>query len=625
MNNNLRVKNVIRTLTMVLSLALLPMLGHAQTFQTYTGGDGGTWDQGVTPDWNGAAAWQGGFDDAYFNTPGTVNVSDANGTVTANYLEFNQSGAATITGGTLEENPWLTWGTDPSPGYETFIQMDGGAGPVTIASQIELSDLGGNEQDYINNYSSSNLTLNNIDFGAYTLQPTRTSDRRVNLSSYSAAGSITLNGTYTDSATYGYGEFNITGGSSGVINFTANSNFNGFSGGQINNFAGGTENLYTDKFTANTNFAEQQANGGANEINLEGALTIQSGLYDSMKNSGTASVDGVSDYGYAHINQATAAVSTWVGHINLDGTNLNLSSVAGGRLIVDNFGGDAPLGLIISGSGTVVLADVNGNGYDERDGQGLLRSTSTVAADLQTGSTTLIENSNVGTSAFGTGTNFGRDAANPGTDQNPNYISNNPVVKLESGATLGGNGGSAPQIVAEAADSVIAPGDAGQANLGIHPSIGLLTLSGGLDAENGLTMDFKLTGGLSNTANPLMSTPAPGVDNDAININGLTLNGPVTVNFTALTALALDTPYTLMFGSGWTSNPTGAPLTFDFIAPAGYTLDPNYGSGKGYIFSRTPANTSLTVEFIPEPSTYGLMGLGLLALVAIGRFRRLAA
>jgi hypothetical protein len=98
------------------------------------------------------------------------------------------------------------------------------------------------------------------------------------------------------------------------------------------------------------------------------------------------------------------------------------------------------------------------------------------------------------------------------------------------------------------------------------------------------------------------------------------LNGPVTVNFQALGPVAIDTPYTLMKGGAgvWTK---GADTSFTFNTPAGYVLDPSFGT-DGYIFSTTPDGGSFSVEFIPEPSTWALMGLGLVALLAIGRFRK---
>jgi hypothetical protein len=350
----------------------------------------------------------------------------------------------------------------------------------------------------------------------------------------------------------------------------------------------GTLNIATDKFAGQT--IVLQNNPGTNHtINLVGARTLNAGFYVNIGN------------GPWTLNQSTADESTYGGSIGDYASTFVASAVDGGRL---NLTGDVSgysFGTFLTktGAGTVVLGNPNGNGFNTQQAP----NNNGVMADVQQG-TLLINNSQ----GYAMGNRSG-------------------TVNVEKGATFGGTGTLSPnqQVVSEDAGSIIAPGDAGQANLGIHPSIGLLTLAGSLTAENGLTMDFKLTGGLHGepdaNGNP---TPAPGIDNDAINVNNLTLNGPVTVNFTALNALATETPYTLIFGSGtWTSS----DLTFDFIAPAGYAMDLDYGFLKGtpgYVFSRTPGVSSLTVEFvaIPEPSTYGLLGLGLLALVAIGRLRQ---
>jgi hypothetical protein len=64
-------------------------------------------------------------------------------------------------------------------------------------------------------------------------------------------------------------------------------------------------------------------------------------------------------------------------------------------------------------------------------------------------------------------------------------------------------------------------------------------------------------------------------------------------------------------------------ITDTFVAQAG---------GQEFLFLGQPPQTSapvlvgeIQVRQLPEPSVYGLLGLGLLALVAIGRFRKLTA
>jgi hypothetical protein len=546
-----------------------------------------------------------------YNGPTTINgvtVVTPNNTVSG-YTAFGtsavtlNSATVVLTGGTLANSFTANTGVsyfDISSGTQTLsgpinilstgpqgtdglIFSQSGSGALTTTGKIEAA--GGVLLDFANS-GSANMNVGSID-----LQPFN-GDEVIFFDS-TGAGNITLDGTYTSditappqgsigSSTMMLGYLSRNGAGNYYIAPSANmSEFEPYDvhgKAAIWMFAG---NLYLD----NSSFVQGQyiaVDGGGNDsVNVVGAQTINASIYVANLNQLT-------------VSQTTADETNWAGAIQDNNTNLVFSTVDGSRLNIAYVEGGTNYTIVKTGGGTVNLYSANGNDLSGNPG---------VVADIQQG--TLLINNTPGV-GFGLGRSGG-------------------TVRIEAGATLGGSGSldSAQQVVAEDATSVIAPGDPGQSGLhfNINPSIGTLSI-GSLAAANGLTMDFKLTGGL----NGQQSTPAPGIDNDAINVTNLTLNGPVTVNFTVLGSIALDTPYTLIFGSGsgtWTTDPTGAPLTFDFIAPAGYTMA-DYGSGgQGYIFSRTPSNSSLTVEFIPEPSTYGLLGLGLLALVAIGRFRRL--
>jgi hypothetical protein len=187
---------------------------------------------------------------------------------------------------------------------------------------------------------------------------------------------------------------------------------------------------------------------------------------------------------------------------------------------------------------------------------------------------------------------------------------NNEVVKIEAGATLGGNGISAPQIVAEAATSVIAPGDPGyQSAAGAFVSLssGTLHLLGGLAAANGLTMDFKLD------SSDFSNSDAIDFGQGAVSIGGV-----LTINLTSLDGgVATDKAYTIMSGEGdWSGfTPTSTIIT----APAGYTA-------TGQIITYGDDNTyQVTLTATPEPSTYALLIGGLAVLGFLGVRQRRSA
>jgi hypothetical protein len=350
-----------------------------------------------------------------------------------------------------------------------------------------------------------------------------------------------------------------------------------------------------------------------NLLNIQGAQTVNISIYSSQKNSGPMVQDGPNDNPYSigitgtmAYRQGTTDLSTWTGFSNQNGSNTILEAVSGGRLVWSgDLGSGTPEGLTIGSStdstetGTVVLANSTGNDYNEEDGDGYIQPTSTTAADLKSG-TTLITNT--------TGSAFGSATTTAGNPIVQGSATVTEVVKLEGGATLGGNGISAPQIVAEAANSVIAPGDPGYTSTAhtIALSTGKLTLSGGLAAAQGLTMDFKLSETIANS--------------DSIDFGSgvVSIGGVLTINLTSLNGSVNTTsPYTVFSGTGnWSGFD---PTSIDINGPTGYTATGNL------VTSSSLKQYEITFAEVPEPSTYALLLGGLAGLVVLAKRRRLLA
>ncbi len=187
------------------------------------------------------------------------------------------------------------------------------------------------------------------------------------------------------------------------------------------------------------------------------------------------------------------------------------------------------------------------------------------------------------------------------------------VPNVQTYATLGGTGDTHVAVTAMGANSSITPGDPT-----VNGGIGTLTLAGGLTASSGLTLNFVLNGEGGGVENP-------GVNNSVLDVPTLTLNGPVTINFTTLDTVATGVYYTVIQGTdpenpnavaNWTgvTNPT-----FTFNAPAGYAVE-------NYILEQDLGGDTFSVEFesVPEPSTWALMGLGTVLVAGAVRFRKLA-
>jgi hypothetical protein len=529
----------------------------------------------------------------------------------------NGANIGITTGGTLANNFTIHQSSN--------IVFTSGSSDLNLTGPIEIS--GTSIGVGIGNQTSSNLNVGNITFD------------KVLGNSYgvyfdaSGTGGIYLTGTYTSpylttdqtTGNYGppsnggYGPSSLQFGNGGEenanyyltpqANFTNMAPLTGNGVGSVDGTAGigfdsGTLNIENSTWVPGQIIDVQDYYYSNHTVNVIGSqdvnLFVYVNLYNWSLNNGTS--------GSWSLNQTTADSSTWGGPIQMNGAPLTISVVAGGRLtFTSDMGGGGPNLITKTGAGTVVFDNPNGNDF---------QSGGTVA-DIQQG--TLIVNSTSG-GGFGLGSSAGN-------------------INIEAGGTLGGSTtlAGAQQVVAEDSTSVIAPGDPGNAAFGIAPQIGTLSIDGGLTAENGLTMDFKLNG---NGSNGGFLANNPGENNDFLEIGTGGMNfgsgtPTVTINLTAIGNAPLLTGtgnfYILIQGASSTGGDwLGNPI-FDINTPAGYALDPTFGpddglgDGKdlGYIYDTTGDTFYVQLIAVPEPSTYGLLGMGVLGLVAIGRFHRL--
>jgi len=594
------------------------------------------------------------FSNAAVTVSSQIVLSDmGNGTLDGNNNNFQQGyisnyGTANLTLGSIDWGAYtintnLNTSGQGTPAYDDHgalrilnIDANGTGASVTFTGDYTNDEYAADS----NNTSSSIVLGNGGDAGVYNITSA------ANFANFVPGGPDT-NAIYLNS---------------GVLNID-NSTFNGDTAPTAVYYDGGNNAVQPIEAWIG---ATANATPGYSTINLVHSQTIYMQAHINRAGNGTYGSDGVDLTGATTIQQSGPGYSVWEGTPGVKGyagsggeIHQNAANVIFGATTVNSrleinsdIGGDTPAGVTFAGPGVVVLSNPEGNDYDEKDGAGNVQASSTVAATIESGATVLITNTDSATSAFG-GTfdnysqysvygNGSHDApagspnqSTPNTD--PNYASYQPEnvrgqnygfgtgitnqVNLQAGGTLGGTGYSYNPIVAQGPTSVITAGDPGQAGLGILPSIGTLTLFGGVVANSGLMLDIKVDGAGG-------GAPTPGTDNDLIFVGSLSVSGPVTVNFTSLGGVVTGTPYLVMEGdTSWTE--TG-PTTFQINAPTGYALDTTAFDTAQYNFNTTgydfdAQDAEFLVQFVatPEPSTYGLLGLGLLALVAIGRFRRL--
>jgi autotransporter-associated beta strand protein len=191
-----------------------------------------------------------------------------------------------------------------------------------------------------------------------------------------------------------------------------------------------------------------------------------------------------------------------------------------------------------------------------------------------------------------------------------------PLTVVGSANVLGGNGTISSAVTA-GSNIILAP----LAVPGGGP--GALTFSGGLTLANGSTIDFNLynaTGSAGSGFSLLSDTSSGGLhltaSSNMITFNLGTINssgGPASaVNFNPAI------PYSWTFASSTNAISGFLPSQFN-LNMSGFM---NGIAGGGFSFSEVGNNLELNFTPVPEPSTWALMGAGVLALSTLEVRRR---
>jgi hypothetical protein len=556
---------------------------------------------GGSGEFNGATSWESGGANGPFVSGESAVFDGAAGTVTVNAAVNvgytpGQSDAMEIgvTSGTTEtigtsgaDASQITFGPILLNQNQTIVGIDSGTESVVFNSNLNLNleaQTYGNI--YVTSATSGNVAIEGgINFTNNTSDATDPGNHSdgspgLDLDATTSGGTFTLDSAVTTVEVAG--NHPTQNGNQPTLLFT---------GSNANN----TLTLTTGASFTNTRV---EANGGTildqgatfvrtNGVllNGNGPIFVGGGGQYLADTAGMTISDTVSfTSGGGSIGSDLAAVTTFSGDNSYNNglvaiayANANdpidLTAAAGGRVNILGDVVNANGGMVSKTGAGIVNIDDNNNariqqyGWDIQNGTLLANSSGTIT----TGGLSI---DNVATSAL--------------------------VPNTQTYATLGGLGNVSALTTAVGANSSITPGDPT-----VNNGIGTLTLSGGLTATSGLTLNFVLNGEgtVSGTNSSLLIVPT------------LTLDGVVTVNFTTLDTVVTDSYYTVMSannapGSTWTGTPS-----FTFNAPAGYEVE-------NYVFDKRGDTFSVEFEAVPEPSTWALMGLGALLVAGSARFRK---